>query len=306
MSTVTISTLNLDTKVKDNLVQEINFLNREGISIKFIEKNIGKFFFLDCSIAEEKDQNIKAAHEKIFRYYLAYIITDLLMNGITKEIMSRIVKNKYHYFDPEELKAIVQSAYSYLNNLHEEGDIEKTLFRHNQILTEVNQYLDANSNLFLEGFLRFRLKDYFLELEESIEKATDNFLVEREYHEFIRLLRYFVEIQEPRIDEVHVLINNKHSFYLLDEEKQPINPDQLQGVIAELNQDVDYEDLLLSALITISPRRIVLHIINKIEIVETILNVFRERVTICKGCELCFEKQKQSQLMMSPFGHLES
>lgn len=293
MSVVTISTLNIDTKIKENLLQEINFLNREGISVKFAEKTAGKFFFIDCSIVEDQDLNITNAHEKILRYYLAYIITDLILNGITKEIMTRIIKSKFRYLKPEELKGIVQNAYSYLNSYQSEGEIEKTLTRHNEILSEVNLYLETNTNLFLEGFLRFRLKDYFIELEESIEKATDNYLVEREYHEFIRLLRYFVEIQEPRIDEVHVLINNKRSFYLLDEEKQPIDPQQLQGVIAELDQDIDYEDLLLSALITISPRHIVLHIVNKIEIVETIISVFRERVSICQGCDLCFIRAKK-------------
>ena len=109
-----------------------------------------------------------------------------------------------------------------MNNLHEDGDIGKTLSRHNQILSEVNQYLDTNSNLYLEGFFRFRLKEYFTELERSVELSMDNFLVEQEYHEFIRLLQYFVEVQEPRIEEVHVLIKDKQHFYMLDEENIPL------------------------------------------------------------------------------------
>ena len=52
-------------------------------------------------------------------------------------------------------------AYIYLSNLNEAGDIEKTLFRHNQILAEVSRYMESNSHFFLEGFLRFRLKEYF-------------------------------------------------------------------------------------------------------------------------------------------------
>jgi putative sporulation protein YtxC len=295
---ITISTLNEDTEVKENLIQEINFLNREGIQVRLSEQESGKIIFWDCSVAEEKDQDIKAAHEQILRYYLANIITDLLMNGITKEFMNRLIKNKYHNLDAAELKAIVQNAYSHLNNLHEEGDISKTLFRHNQILTMVNEYLTSNSNLFLEGFLRFRLKNYFLELKDSVERAVENYVVEQEYHEFIRLLRYFVDVQEPRIDEVHVLIRDKQSFYMLDEEKKPIHQEQLKGVLVELNQEIDYEDLLLSALITIAPCRIILHIINRIEIIETIISVFRERVIFCKGCDLCQTEPKTPKLFL--------
>ncbi len=292
MSGITISTLNLDPEVRGNLLKEINFLKREGIKVEYNEKADGKYLFLDCAISET-DEAIGASHEKIFRYYLASIITDLLMNEIAKEMMGRIVRTKYQYLSKEELRSIVQNAYLYLSNLNEEGDISKTLFRHNQILAEVNRFMEANSRFYLEGFLRFRLKDYFKELEISIEKAVENFLVEQEYNEFLRLLRYFVEIQEPRIDEVHLLVKDPKSFCLLDEEQQPINQEQLQGVLTELNNDVEYEDLLLSTLITISPRSIVLHVVNKTEIVETILNVFRERVSICQGCDLCRQNKPQ-------------
>ncbi len=295
MSEITISTLNLAKEVKNSLIKEIHFLNREGVNVRFAEKETDKFYFLDCTVDEE-DSGIQTAHEKIFKYYLANIITDLLMNPITKEYINRIAKNKYRFLSPAELKIILQNAYNFLNNLHENGDIGLTLHRHNQILSEVSQYLDNNQSLFLEGFLRFRLKDYFSELERSVDISIDNYLVEQEYHEFIRLLQYFVEVQEPRIDEVHVLIKDKQNFFLLDEEKQPIDQQQLQGVLAEFNQDIDYEDLLLSALITISPRILILHVRTRIEIVETIINVFQDRVSICKGCPLCTDQASKAQV----------
>ncbi|HBE76929.1 MAG TPA: hypothetical protein DDW65_03990 [Firmicutes bacterium] len=286
MSGITISTLNLANEVKESLLQEINFLNREGVHVEFTEMHTAKFYFLDCSIHEE-DSHIQIAQEKILRYYLANIITDLLMNNISKEFIQKITRNKFRFLAPTQLKIVLQNAYSYLNNLHENGDISKTLSQHNEILSEVNQYLDSNSQLYLEGFFRFRLKDYFAELEKSVELSMDNFLVEQEYHEFIHLLQYFVEVQEPRIDEVHVMIKDKENFYMLDEDKHPINHEQLQGVLTDLNQDVDYDDLLLSALITISPRKLILHLSAKTEIVDTIMNVFQERVVICTGCPLC-------------------
>lgn len=292
MSGITISALNIDPEVRGNLLKEINFLKREGIKLEYNEKIDGKYIFLDCAVSET-DEAVRVSHEKIFRYYLASIITDLLMNEIAKEMMNQIVMTKYHYLSKEETRQIVENAYLYLSNLDEEGDIAKTLFRHNQILAEVNRYMESNSRFYLEGFLRFRLKDYFKELEISIERAVDNFLVEQEYNEFLRLLRYFVEIQEPRIDEVHVMIKDKQSFCLLDEERRPISKNQLQGVLTEINDEVDYEDLLLSTLITISPRSIVLHVVNKTEIVETIMNVFRERVNVCQGCDFCRQNKQQ-------------
>ena len=60
--------------------------------------------------------------------------------------------------------------------------------------------------------------------------------------------------------------------------------------MADFNQDIDYDDLLLSALITISPRKLILHLSAKTEIVDTIMKVFQDRVILCKGCTLCSEQ----------------
>ena len=34
-------------------------------------------------------------------------------------------------------------------------------------------------------------------------------MVEKEYNEFIKLLKYFVEIQESKVDEVNILIEEE-------------------------------------------------------------------------------------------------
>lgn len=273
----------------EHLIQELDFLNREGINIQLTQKAAGELCFLGCSVSEDKDVAVKAAHEKTVRCYLANIITDLLMNGVTKKFLQRIARVKYHYLDSNELKTIAQNAFLYINSLRQNEDIGKLISRHNQILTEVNNYLDSDSNLFLEGFLRFRLKNYVEELEESVENAMDNFLVEQEYCEFIKLLRCLIEIQKPKIDEVHVVFKENSHFQLFDKEHRPVTQTELQEVLFELNQEVDEDDLLLSTLITISPAKVVLHLITKTEMTETILNVFRERAMVCQGCELCQE-----------------
>ena len=288
MTMYMIGTLKNEPELKELLFKEIKFLNREGIKIQLSEKTLGKTAFINCSI-EEENAELRSAHEKVLRFYLSNIITDFLMNEVTKTYIYRMARERCQEFGEEGFGAVLQSSYSYLNNLHEEGDIGKTLTRHNRILNEVSQYLENNYQLNLDGFFRFRLKDYYHELTESVEKAVNNFVMEKEYREFLRLLRYFVEVQEPKIEEVHVLFQTKQDFFILDEHFQPIKPGQLEGILAQLDQEVEYEDWLLSALITIAPRRIVLHIVAPVEMVETIISVFENRTVICEGCQLCSE-----------------
>ncbi|NLW48132.1 MAG: hypothetical protein GXY86_12465 [Firmicutes bacterium] len=110
MSGITISALNIDPEVRGNLLKEIDFLKREGIKVEYNEKVDGKYLFLDCAVSET-DEVIRVSHEKIFRYYLASIITDLLMNEIAKEMMNRIIKTKYHYLSKEDIRQVVENAY---------------------------------------------------------------------------------------------------------------------------------------------------------------------------------------------------
>lgn len=292
MSVLTISTLNNEPEIRNNLFKEINFLSREGIKVNLEERLAGRFFFLNCSVDEDDSEEIQHSHEKILRYYLSNVITDVLMNQVSKIFMNRILKHRYHCFDEDELNRIIQNAFSYLNNLYDEGDISLTLSRHHQVFTEVSHYLDDNNNLYLEGFLRFRLKDYFQEIIDSVERAVDNFLMEKEYLEFIQLLRYFVDIQQPKIDEVHVLIQGKNEIYFLDEANQPVKPDQIRGILTDFEDEIDYEDWMLSALITIAPRRIILHILKHSDLIETITSVFVNRVMVCQGCILCQHKEE--------------
>jgi len=293
MSTYTIGTFTIPPEIRENLFNELNFLSREGIKLKFSENLAGKFHFFYCDFEDDSDKS-----ESLFRQYLANIITDLIMNPVTKTFMNRILKHKYQFFDDKEAKAIIENAYIYLHEL-KESDIN-AINRYNMVFKEVNQYLLHNSNLYLEGFLRFRLKDYFKEVIDAVDQAVDHFIMEKEYREFIQLLRYFVEIQEPKIDEVHVLVQSKQEIYFLDEVNQPVKPDQITTVLRDLEPEVEYEDWLLSALITMAPRKIVLHLSANSEMVQTILSVFEPRVFVCDGCPMCGQIHTMVNPKMEP------
>ena len=53
------------------------------------------------------------------------------------------------------------------------------------------------------------MKDYIEQLEESVDKAIDEYLMDKEYREFIKLLRHFVDLQEPKRDVVNIVFH-KH------------------------------------------------------------------------------------------------
>lgn len=159
------------------------------------------------------------------------------------------------------------------------------------IVRKLFEYFERSNNLILDGFVNFRLKEYTKDLEEIVEKAVDDFLMDREYKEFIRLLRYFVDIQEPKFDVIHIMAEYDDKYILLNDCMEEITNECIQEFVNEISEgEVNNDDLLVSSLITMAPKKIVIHSPDKFknkELLETVKNVFSGKVTTCCGCEVC-------------------
>jgi putative sporulation protein YtxC len=110
------------------------------------------------------------------------------------------------------------------------------------------------------------------------------YLIENEYNEFIKLLQYFVEIQDPKMDEVHVLQQEDKRYILLDSNFKVIHNEMLEQLAREISdKEISHDDLLISSLITIAPCKITIHEYDKIknvELLNTINNVFTGKVVM--------------------------
>ena len=103
--------------------------------------------------------------------------------------------------------------------------------------------------------------------------------------------RYFVDIQEPKVDEVHILLKRGSIFKLVDKDGKQIENEYLNGFSIDLmTNSINYDDLLISALITLAPREVTIHTKEKNEfreILKTVENIFGARARYCPGCQIC-------------------
>jgi putative sporulation protein YtxC len=124
-------------------------------------------------------------------------------------------------------------------------------------------------------------------------------VAEREYNEFIRLLRYFVEIQECKIETVHLFQSQDGKYLLYDKNNNHISSEYFDELKSDILDDtINYDDLLISTLITISPQNIVIHEIESFknkELIQTIINVFTDRITICNKCDSYNSKKEDKE-----------
>jgi putative sporulation protein YtxC len=151
-------------------------------------------------------------------------------------------------------------------------------------------YLKENSFVHLEGFIRFRLRDYDAELKEAAETAMEERLMERQYEEFVTLLQSMVAWQEVRVPAVHVMHAGGHAFRLLDEKMRPLERDGEEvpflleeepedGIIADEQEE---ESLLVSRLLAASPRHLYIHTAEPdAQVIRTLMGIFGERAALC-------------------------
>ncbi|MDH7479933.1 MAG: putative sporulation protein YtxC, partial [Syntrophomonadaceae bacterium] len=163
--------------------------------------------------------------------------------------------------------------------------------RKGKILFKVLEYLNEYNQVVIDGLVRFRLKEYLNQLKEAMEMAVEEHLLEREYHEFIRLLQYFVEIQEPRVAQAHVMMHSGGTFRIFDANGNPVGNEYMEGFLLDVvDSSINYEDLLISALITIAPRQIIIHTAESGRLtgaIDAIERVFGKKVATCNGCREC-------------------
>ncbi|HAI21106.1 MAG TPA: hypothetical protein DCM14_04315 [Clostridiales bacterium UBA8153] len=120
-----------------------------------------------------------------------------------------------------------------------------------------------------------------------MDRAVDEYLMGREYKEFIRPLRYFIEMQESRIEAVHVLVSSNGICRLIDKENQPLPSDHLdEGIIQLMEGDMGYEDLPVSSLITLAPRLVTIHMgaaTQKPPSLETLISILPNACQSARG-----------------------
>lgn len=287
MDRITIAAGEQVEELKERLNFEFQHLVREGVCVDVEIKTLGGLTFLECSFDEKVGSS--PGVKRLYRHYIANAVSDVIVNKWEKILIQRFVDTHYRYFDDDERRVIEEYAVRKFH-LPRSRKLGVKISHKSRILNRLVEYLEKADEIVLDGFITFRLKDYLEELEDAVERAVDEFLMEREYREFIRLLKYFVDAQEPRTNQVNVLVNPSGTFQMVDDAHKPIDNEYLDNHLIEMaDTEIDYEDLLVSALITIAPRQILIHAASLMEenTLDTLSRVFGNRLRTCPGCSLC-------------------
>ncbi|MBS4536285.1 putative sporulation protein YtxC [Clostridium sp. D2Q-14] len=239
-----------------------------------------------------KDENIEKITEikRIIKDYIAEEITDIILNKYQYFIMKKQLSSKDIYFPENDIKKIYNKTSKIINNGKYDGDLLYKSSKRPKILRSILNYLEDNNEINIEGFINFRLNFWVKLIENTVDKVIEDLIIEKELEEFINILKYFVDIQSPKIDTVNIIFMKNKKYLLYDKDMKIINNDFLKEIAKEMDEnEMGYDDLLISSLITIAPENLILHIQDRgnDDIIKIICSIFNEKVEICYGCNIC-------------------
>ncbi|MGO5065456.1 MULTISPECIES: putative sporulation protein YtxC [unclassified Clostridium] len=272
---------------------------RENLIYKLVEL---KEYFQSRNVVVGLSENIEAKTHFIKIYceekFLDKKVTDLISNELVnilyyvtidrfiKMDLNKFIEDAYFFLKKEETKELLEK----ISDVLKDGDkryIEDSIYclnKKNEIMKKIKKCVDENNEINIDGFLTFRCKELFEDIKGIVDKIVEKYMVDKEYNEFIKLLKYFVEIEESKLDKLNILIDSTGKYTLKDSEGNDLTEEvYIEVSDVKYVENISIDDMLISWLITNVPKEINIYNIenctNK-ELINTIKNVFEERVNI--------------------------
>ena len=247
---------------------------------------------LDCIYLSSNSFKI---YDNVIIHYLGNNIDDfykILCDKLTrcilffyeKKLTKKILSYNYFYFNNEETNQILNDCLDLLN-------FDDSIYseKYKAIYDALFEYLTEHHSIVLNGFINFRLKKYRNILDYNIDICVNNFLIEKEYYEFINILHLYVNTKDSKSDILHLVYINKESI-LLDENKNIISTKN-HIFDAQYLSDISFSsnDYCLNALLNLLPKRLNIHLVDNFEdeFINTLKLIFENRVSICNDCDIC-------------------
>lgn len=274
MAAICIETETKNPEVlRSRLMNQMETWRRSGLVQEYNETNTGAVTIWDC----KTDSNHQA---KNLQRLTAQVLADYIVTELEPVLLRKLANLHHPHLIPKDLDEVCDRVRQRL--IREESLTGES--RRQRIFRKIEQFLSEEGLINVDGFLRFRLQEYQRDLLIVINQCADDFLIEREYQDFINLLRYFVDIQPARFPEVHVM-RKQRDMIVYDPEFKVLHREPVR--------DIEGVDAIVSTLVTTAPKRVIVHV-NQFsatdELVSTIHSIFEERVSLCLGCEHCSER----------------
>lgn len=271
MNSVCIKTNN--NKILNYLLNDFYEINLDNT---FISQK--KFKFYENLIIHSSSPSV------LFYNKVSNILTKSIINFFEKDIIKRLIDLNFFYFDTFEKKQILFNSVLLLKDSPEFNK------KYDLVNNSVYTSLLENHNFYINGFVNFRITSYVKFLSEQVDIAVSKFLIDKEYTEFVSLLKLYInsESSKSNIEHLNLIYNNKNSI-IVDNDKNIISTNNITK--SKFISDISFSsnDFALNTLLNLLPKGITIHLIdnNQDEFINTLKIIFEDRIVLCNDCDIC-------------------
>lgn len=219
---------------------------------------------------------------------LAHVMSDMIQEQAILKVCRHYLKNR------EDLSVLerreITDAFMRNNYLsRQEGFSYITYYL---LYLPIYKEIKEKQTLNIEGWLLFRVDKYKILLKDILEQFIEDYMAKKEVVSFIKLMREASLLAVPLEEILHVIYKPEGKIHIYDKKLKNVTSHYIKKYCKELLLDstLKREDLLLHVLITICPKKIVIHKAENMktkQFMNTLEIVFEENITYCTGCELC-------------------
>ena len=204
-------------------------------------------------------------------------IIELILIILKDKNVKEYIWNNYKNLNDEEKEEIYQEAKDLLD--------KKEPFIINTIYNKLIEFLESEKMLNIDGFFRFRMKDFMVYISIISDIALEEYLIKRDKNQFINTLKYFIDSQEHKIDLLIIHIMEDGSFRFFEEDGTEIKNKESEEMMSMImKEDLNYEDCLISVLLALCPKKVeIMDNLNNDsskEIINNIKVIFENNVKI--------------------------
>ena len=252
------------------LIEEFSKYKKNDFIVKF-----KSFKLYDNIILHFLSSNID-----VFYSIISNVLSDTILKFYEPVELKRELKRNFFYFTEYEKERIVELCLA-------ENTSNSTLYldKFNYLFISFYNYISNHHSIVLTGFYNFRLGKYHNILNEILDISVGDYLIEREYLEFINLLKLYINSNPFKSNLIHLIYSNQE-FIVLDENKNIINPENKNILNAKFLSDISFSgnDYVLNYLLNELPRKIIIHVPPtfsfKDDFYNTLKLIFDDRIII--------------------------
>lgn len=223
---------------------------------------------------------------------LAHVLCDVMQRKAINGVCVRFLK-KREDLSKEERNEITEAFMSNNYLARQEGISYMTYYL---VYLPIYREVKEKGGLNIEGWLQFRMTKYKILLADILEQFVEDYVAKKDVITFIRLMRDVSLLAVPLEELIHIAYNKEGKIQIYDQDMKNVTGYYIKKYCKDLLLDstLTREDLLLHVLITISPRKIVIHKSENMkskQFANTLEIIFEENISYCKGCEWCRKEE---------------